>query len=147
MVYDQLNGNLLSMRGRHDWHEAGWGEDYSRKQSPLFSVPPFLLFRCITASVTSSDDSLTACKSHHNLYLFLQLSVFHNLLAVHTMVPITVKQDYSNRQNLKTTGIKSPLFLPSENVVLLLYLRLWERAGGAVLSLPADATHPQQVLL
>lgn len=55
MVYDQLNGNLLSMRGRHNWHEAGWGEDYSKKQSSLFSVPPFLFFRCITASVTSSD--------------------------------------------------------------------------------------------
>lgn len=107
---------------------------YSKKQIHLFSTAPFFsLQNCI--SYIQQRNSLTACKSHDNLCLLLQLSVFQNLLDVYAMLPITVKQDCANGQNGRTTGTKSPLFLPCEKVVLFIYLRLWKIAG--IKSVPA----------
>lgn len=122
MVCDQLNGNLLSMQGGHNRHEGRWrGQITDKSKFPPFSEPPLLipLQNCI--SYIQQYDSLTACKSRATFNY--QLSVSQNLLAVHAMFPVIIK-DHSNGQNLKATGIKSPLFLASEKVVLLLYLML-----------------------
>lgn len=97
------------------------GMSTGKSRFPLFSEPPLLfpLQNCI--SYIHQNQSLTACKSRIT-FICHQLSISQNLLAVHAMFPIIIK-DHSNGQNLKATGIKCPLFLPSEKVMLL-YLRL-----------------------
>lgn len=50
MVHDQLNGNLLSMGGWHNWQEAEWGEETTTKSRFLSSLH-FPYFFCKPPSV------------------------------------------------------------------------------------------------
>lgn len=122
MVCDQLNGNLLSMQGGHNRHESRRrGQTTAKSIFPLFSEPPLLipLLNCISYVQQWFPHSL---QIQSNLYL-LPAFCFSKPSGCACHVPCHNKGP-SNGQNLKATRIKSPLFLASEKVVLLLYLRL-----------------------
>lgn len=136
----------------HDGHKGGWREETTAK-SRFLCAPQLPFILCKTASVASTNMILLQPTNPLTTFIFCY-TLFLKNLAVQAMRPITVKQDYSNGQNLKTTGIKSPLFLPSGKAVLLIYLRLWKLAGMKYVSagkricvLPSSRCHPSTAVV
>lgn len=125
-----LMGTCFPCKGDMTAMRAGGEDRVQQKADFLFSLNLSFSFPKLHQlhAPTQFPHSL---QIQNNFYL-LQLSVSQNLLAVHAMFPVVIK-DHSSEQNLKATGIKSPLFLLSEKVVLLLYLRLQKNGRNEVL--------------
>lgn len=107
MVYYQLNGNLFSMGGRHDWCEGGQGEETTTKSRFLFSVQlPYLFF---FAKLHQLHPATWFPRSLQILWQPLSSATSFLFFKIFRLcIPCSSSQESrTNGKNLRTAGIKS----------------------------------------